>query len=329
MSDRLVFVAISGGVDSAHAAYLLQEQGYRVFGVFMDLGLGYEELDRAKYVAFSLGIPLQVVRLKEEFESLVVDYFVSEYLSGRTPNPCAVCNKRVKFGLLKRKVEEMGGELFATGHYACLVDGTLHRGRDRTKDQSYFLCLVERERFSNVLFPLCGFFKRDLNLVDLPWGRAESQEICFLKGKSYREFLLERVGERPGRFVDTSGRILGEHKGYFLFTIGQRRGLGIALGKPLYVVDIVPDENLVVLGDEGDLYRKRMRVESMNLYVSMDAPQRVKAKIRNKHEPACATLYPDGLVEFDEPQRAITPGQIACFYQDDAVLAGAVISSVS
>ncbi len=329
MSDRLVFVAISGGVDSAHAAYLLQEQGYRVFGVFMDLGLGYEELDRAKYVAFSLGIPLQVVRLKEEFESLVVDYFVSEYLSGRTPNPCAVCNKRVKFGLLKRKVEEMGGELFATGHYACLVDGTLHRGRDRTKDQSYFLCLVERERFSNVLFPLCGFFKRDLNLVDLPWGRAESQEICFLKGKSYREFLLERVGERPGRFVDTSGRFLGEHKGYFLFTIGQRRGLGIALGKPLYVVDIVPDENLVVLGDEGDLYRKRMRVESMNLYVSMDAPQRVKAKIRNKHEPACATLYPDGLVEFDEPQRAITPGQIACFYQDDAVLAGAVISSVS
>ena len=329
MSDRLVFVAISGGVDSAHAAYLLQEQGYRVFGVFMDLGLGYEELDRAKYVAFSLGIPLQVVRLKEEFESLVVDYFVSEYLSGRTPNPCAVCNKRVKFGLLKRKVEEMGGELFATGHYACLVDGTLHRGRDRTKDQSYFLCLVERERFSNVLFPLCSFFKRDLNLVDLPWGRAESQEICFLKGKSYREFLLERVGERPGRFVDTSGRFLGEHKGYFLFTIGQRRGLGIALGKPLYVVDIVPDENLVVLGDEGDLYRKRMRVESMNLYVSMDAPQRVKAKIRNKHEPACATLYPDGLVEFDEPQRAITPGQIACFYQDDAVLAGAVISSVS
>ena len=329
MSDRLVFVAISGGVDSAHAAYLLQEQGYRVFGVFMDLGLGYEELDKAKYVAFSLGIPLQVVRLKEEFESLVVDYFVSEYLSGRTPNPCAVCNKRVKFGLLKRKVEEMGGELFATGHYACLVDGTLHRGRDRTKDQSYFLCLVERERFSNVLFPLCGFFKRDLNLVDLPWGRAESQEICFLKGKSYREFLLERVGERPGRFVDTSGRFLGEHKGYFLFTIGQRRGLGIALGKPLYVVDIVPDENLVVLGDEGDLYRKRMRVESMNLYVSMDAPQRVKAKIRNKHEPACATLYPDGLVEFDEPQRAITPGQIACFYQDDAVLAGAVISSVS
>ncbi len=328
MPDRVAVVALSGGVDSAFAALKLISKGYRVFGLFMDIGLGRHHADEAKRVAFTLGIPLHVVRLREPFEELVVDYFVREYLAGRTPNPCAVCNRRVKFGLLKEEAGLWGAELFATGHYACLKDGVLSRARDTAKDQSYFLCLVESRSLDGVEFPLCGEKKSHVRsrMAELGINSAESQEVCFLRGTDYRRFLLSRVGERPGRLVDSSGRFLGEHRGFFLFTIGQRRGLGVSLGRPMYVVKIIPEENTVVLGPEEELYSKSMEVEDLNWYENRRAPFWGWVKIRHQHTPARALVYPDGRVEFERPQRAVTPGQVACIYDDTGkVIAGGII----
>ncbi len=325
-----VFVALSGGADSAYAVLKLKKEGYNVIGAFMDLGLGYEALDRAKLAAFRLGIPLHILRLKEEFEELVVKYFIEEYLKGKTPNPCAICNRKVKFGVLREQLKGLGVELFATGHYACLKNLILAKGKDETKDQSYFLSLVPKEGFSNVLFPLCAEEKRKVEeRIREIVPSKESQEICFLKGKSYQDFLLERIGERPGRFVDTSGKVLGNHKGHFLFTIGQRRGLGISLGRPLYVVDILANENLVVLGDEQELYKSAMQVAHINWFIYENRPFRAEVKIRRQHTPQKATVHPDGLVVFDTPQRAITPGQIACFYRGNLVAGAGIIEKAT
>ena len=315
-------------MDSSFALFKLLSQGFNVVAVYMDIGLGYESLDRAKFAAFKAGVPLKIVRLKEQFEEQVVKYFIDQYLSGKTPNPCAICNKRIKFGLLEEECLKIGADLFATGHYACLKEGLLCKALDAKKDQSYFLSLVPKENFENVLFPLCNDKKANVKELMHSIGitSKESQEICFLKGKSYREFMLEKVGPCPGKFVDTTGKLLGEHKGFFLYTIGQRRGLGVSVGRPLYVVKIIPDENLVVLGSEKDLYSSQMRLESMNWFHEVSVPLKVKAKIRQQHIPADAVLYPDGKVVFDIPQRAVTPGQVACLYMDDAVVAGGIIS---
>ncbi len=321
-----VFVAISGGVDSSYALMKTVAEGEDPIAVVMDLGLGYEVLDAAKAVVFRLGVPLVVVRLSDEFESLVVDYFVEEYLRGRTPNPCALCNREIKFGVLKEHISSMGGETFITGHYACLREGHLFRAKDGERDQSYFLSLVPRERFAGVRFPLCSEVKREIlkQLDGVPFP-AESREVCFLKGKDYRQFLLERVGERPGFIYDTSGKRLGEHKGCFLFTIGQRKGLGVSVGRPMYVVEIRPQENTVVLGDERELYSEGMLVSGINWFVDPGGPLEVEVKIRHQHTPVPAVLHPDGRVEFSSPQRAVTPGQVACFYAGDEVVAAGFI----
>ncbi len=323
-----VFVAISGGVDSTYALMSLKAKGYLVVAAFMDLGLGYEALDAAKNVAFKIGVNLRIYRIADVFNQEVVDYFVRSYLEGKTPNPCAVCNKRIKFGILKQLCFEEGADYFATGHYACLKEGRLFRAKDKEKDQSYFLSLVERKSFEKVIFPLCESFKKDVsNLLKDLVPAKESQEICFLKGEDYRNFLLKRVGERPGKFVDTSGKILGEHKGHFLFTVGQRRGLGITAGKPLYVVKIIPEENTVVLGSEEELYSNYMWVENINWFEKKEEPFKATVKIRHQHIPAPALVHPDGMVEFEELQRAITPGQVACFYVNDQVIGAGFIDS--
>ncbi|BAT71715.1 tRNA-specific 2-thiouridylase [Thermosulfidibacter takaii ABI70S6] len=322
-----VFVAISGGVDSTYALMSLMAEGYEVVAVFMDLGLGYEDLDAAKHIAFTLGVNLRVYHLKEIFEKEVINYFVNSYLEGKTPNPCAICNKKIKFGILREHCFGEGASFYATGHYACLKNNRLYRARDKSKDQSYFLSLVEAEKFINVLFPMCDKFKSEVKeKLKEVIKSEESQEICFLRGRDYRSFLLERVGERPGKLVDTSGKILGEHKGHFLFTIGQRRGLGVPLGRPLYVVKIIPEENMVVLGSEKELYKNCFFVEDVNWFEKIEAPVVASVKIRHQHEPAEATVYPEGRVVFETPQRAITPGQVACFYQQEKVLGAGIVS---
>jgi len=334
--SETVFVALSGGVDSTYALFKLKSQGFNVVALTMDVGLpvSREWIEAAKHAAFSMGVMLNVVNLKDEFQKYVVDYFVKEYLSGRTPNPCAVCNRYIKFGLLREHALSMGADYYATGHYACLSDGRLMRAKDRNKDQSYFLCLVEREKFSSVLFPMCSVRKSEAILavrdmvLNVP---RESQEVCFLQGGDYRTLLMDKVGTKRGRFVDVNGNVIGEHDGFFLFTIGQRRGLGKTFGKPMYVVDIVPSENTVVLGDEKHLFKDRMKVSSINWFIDLKNirfPLDVEVKIRSQHRPVKALLYEDGMVEFSEPQRAVTPGQVACFYRGDLVVAGAVIDYI-
>ncbi len=330
---KTVFVALSGGVDSTFSALKLKSEGYNVVALTMDIGIPISKfwVEASKRVAFSLGIILNVVDLSKEFKRFVIDYFVNEYLSGRTPNPCAICNKYIKFGYLRDHAFSMGADLYATGHYACLNNGILSKAFDIKKDQSYFLCLVEREKFSSVIFPMCKVEKsvamtsvRDL-VQSIP---KESQEVCFLQGTDYRKLILERIGHKRGVFVDKHGNFLGEHDGYFLFTIGQRRKLGVNLGRPLYVIDIIPEKNIVVLGEEGDLLKKEMRVSSINWFVdlkNLSFPMEVEVKIRSQHEPAKAFLYKDGRVQFFEPQKAVTPGQVACFYKNSIVVAGAII----
>ncbi len=333
---KTAFVALSGGIDSTYALFKLQSEGFDVVALTMDIGLpiSKEWIEAAKHVAFSLGVLLNVVNLEDEFKTYVMDYFLKEYLSGRTPNPCAMCNKYIKFGFLRDHAFSMGAHLYATGHYSCLRDNKLIRAKDKGKDQSYFLCLVEKEKFSSVVFPLCEVNKLEAiqkvrNFVfKVP---KESQEVCFLQGVDYREFIKKKVGIKKGKFVDIEGKVIGEHDGYFFFTIGQRRGLGTTFGKPMYVVDIIPSENVVVLGDDSLLFKDEMKVSLINWFVDpneIQFPIEVDVKIRNQHKPARAFLYKDGLVKFKEPQRAVTPGQVACFYSRDLVVAGAIIAYI-
>lgn len=333
--SETVFVALSGGVDSTCALITAREQGYDALAVTMVNGYPVSEkwLEKAKKVAFSLGITLHIVDLSRKFQK-VVDYFIEEYLRGRTPNPCAFCNRWIKFGALKEHVMSLGADFFVTGHYACITKGKLSKAKDREKDQSYFLCLVEKSSLDKVLFPMCEIEKKEAiekvkSLLN-SFGRnyRESQEICFLQGRFYGDFLKEKIGSIPGKFVDTAGKILGEHEGFYLYTIGQRR-VGLSFGKPLYVVDIIPEESLVVMGEEELLYKDKMKVEDINWLVeptNLEFPLHVTVKIRHQHKPAPALLYRNGIVEFETPQRAITPGQVACFYKEDTVIAGAIIS---
>jgi len=339
---KKIAVAMSGGVDSTTCAALLKEQGYEVVGLFMDLG-GEDSAvlaGRVRELGERIGVAVEVVDLAVPFRRLVKDYFRQSYLAGLTPNPCVVCNRQIKFGLLLDHARSLGAEHLATGHYVrlALEEGgvRLEKGHDPAKDQSYFLCRLRRSALASILFPLGGYRKEEVYKMAGERGlffkkSGESQDVCFLAGARLADYLTsEGSGARPGKIVDGEGRVLGSHQGVHLYTIGQRRGLGVPAPHPLFVTGIEPAENLVKVGEDGELWRQRCRVGSLN-WLTPSPPEsggEVEVKIRHRHRPAPARLIFDdqgGEVVFSVPQRAVTPGQFAAFYRGDELLGGAEI----
>ncbi len=359
---------MSGGVDSSTVAAMLRADGHSVVGLTMQLWnqrrlAGHEGMPEsvqgrccsiddvydARRVAETLGIPYYVVNQEERFERDVVRPFVEEYLSGRTPIPCSLCNNHLKFDQLLLVAQQIGADALATGHYARVgfdePSGRwrLRRPADSSKDQTYFLFGLTQEQLSRTIFPLGEMTKPEVRELARRHGLAaadkpDSQEICFVPGGDYKKFLdayLAEQGEAlpdtAGELVTTDGKVIGEHSGVHNFTVGQRKGLGVATGSPLYVLQIKGDSGQVVVGDSGNLYSRNLRTHRVNL-ISVDAltqPMRVTVKIRHRHEPAPATIESSGdevLVSFDQPQRAITPGQAAVFYDGDVVVGGGWIA---
>jgi tRNA-specific 2-thiouridylase len=343
----MIAVAMSGGVDSSATAVLLKEKGEEIVGLSMQLWrdngrcCSLDDLWDARRVAMQLGIPYYVLNLEKDFEQTVVAPFVATYLRGETPSPCILCNNYVKFHHLVEKAAGIGADRVATGHYARIKfdDATgrwlLLRGKDPKKDQSYFLFGLTQEQLSKTLFPLGELTKPEVREIarraGLPTSeKAESQEICFVEGRSYADFVEEYAGQRgqtsrpPGEIVTETGEVVGRHEGIHKFTVGQRKGL-VAIGKPQYVVKIEPELNRVVIGE--DPVRRKFAVRDVNWIAipELVEPIRCEVQIRNRFEPKPAVVSNtegEVTVEFDEPQRAITPGQGAVFYWDDVVVGG-------
>ncbi len=355
MSRGKALVALSGGVDSSVAAALLVEQGYAVEGVMLRLWAAPGDegradnrcctvaaVERARQVAARLDIPFRLLDVGTLFRRAVVDYFIAEYGRGRTPNPCVVCNRAVRFQVLLAEVESAGAEFLATGHYARVrrVAGRyrLLRGRDRRKDQSYFLHRLTEAQLARVRFPLGEMTKAEVRETARRRGlpvaeQPESQDLCFLGAGDYRDFLTRYAPHlsRPGPIRDTAGRVLGEHRGLAGYTIGQRKGLGIAAREPLYVLAIEPEENALLVGTAAELGQTECRVEQMH-YVAGEPPGdsfRAAAQIRYRARPVevmVTTLTPDAVqVRFDAVQRDVTPGQFLVLYDDETVIGGGVI----
>ena len=366
---RTIAVAMSGGVDSSTVAAMLRAEGHNVVGLTMQLWnqrrlAGHEGMPEAvqgrccslddvydaRRVAETKGIPYYVVNHEERFERDVVRPFVEQYLSGRTPIPCSLCNNHLKFDQLLIVTQQIGADALATGHYARvefddqLGRWLLKRPTDRSKDQTYFLFGLTQTQLSRTLFPLGGMMKPEVRQLAEQHGLAlaqkpDSQEICFVPGGDYKKFLdayLAEQGESlpdtAGELVMADGEVVGEHGGIHNFTVGQRKGLGVATGSPLYVIQIKGDDRQVVVGNQEELYSRTLRVHRTNL-ISIEElrePMRVTVKIRHRHEGAAALIENSGndeiLVSFDQPQRAVTPGQAAVFYANDVVVGGGWIS---
>ncbi|MEO5349553.1 MAG: tRNA 2-thiouridine(34) synthase MnmA [Magnetococcus sp. YQC-3] len=351
LPKKRVAVAMSGGVDSSVAAASLLAQGYEVIGLTMRLWSGgegargrrtccaSEDLYDARRVAQTLNIPFFVVDLEAQFRAAVVADFVETYAAGRTPNPCIRCNQHLKFQHLLHKAQELQAEFLATGHYALWREGVqgpqLWRGADRLKDQSYFLFTITPEQLRYLRFPLGEMRKEETRLLAERFGlhlarKGESQDLCFVPDGDNAAFLAREGAAlfRPGPIVDLAGRLLGRHAGLGGYTIGQRRGLGIAAAHPLYVVAIETAGNRLVVGPEEALWQQRLRVGEINWLGDspLTAPQRIQARIRYAAEPQPGLLQPLGGGEadllFDAPQRAIAPGQAAVFYEGERVLGG-------
>jgi tRNA-specific 2-thiouridylase len=344
MPKGKVAVALSGGVDSSAAALLLKEASCEVIGIHMRLWESPDfddQAHRAENICRILDILYHQVDLQKEFDSCVVDYFCREYQQGRTPNPCVACNQLIKFGILLDKALFLGADYLATGHYARVEhsrDGhRLLKATDPSRDQSYFLYTLTQEKLKHVLFPLGEHSKDEVRQMakqaGLPSATKSSQDLCFISQKNYGAFLSQRFGTLPGDIVDTQGKRLGQHRGIAFYTIGQRHGLGLASGKPLYVIRIEPESNRIVLGPEEELYSRKLTAHKLN-WISGTAPREpltVKAKIRNKSKEAEVVLFfrNDSVdVHFTQPQKAATPGQAVVFYNADEVLGGGIIDSV-
>lgn len=356
---KKVVLGMSGGVDSSVAAYILKEQGYEVLGVTLaqvphddiyDENAGgccsISSIFDAKQVAHDLGIPHYVLNFRGLFERKVVDYFVNEYLEGRTPNPCVACNKFIRFNAFLEKAKGLGADYIATGHYAIVEkdDKTgrflMKKSRDTRKDQTYFLHQMTQHQLSHTLFPLGGYTKDKVREIAEQIGliihdKPDSEEICFIPDDDHGGFIKRRMPDRvkPGNFVDKDGNILGQHKGIVYYTIGQRKGLGIALGKKMFVQRINPETNEIVLGDEEGIFKNKLFADNLN-WISFDNLTKeleVMAKVRYSTRESKARIIPhkDGvMVEFEEPQRAITKGQVVVFYDGDIVLGGGIIREV-
>jgi tRNA-specific 2-thiouridylase len=344
-----IVVAMSGGIDSSLAAALLKEEGHDIIGITLQMlpsgRHGSQAETDAKHVARRLGIPHYLLDFRDIFARQVIDDFCREYRRGRTPNPCIRCNRYIKFGALWDRAREMGADYITTGHHARVeqdeATGTylLKKGIDIQKDQSYFLCQLTREQLSHAMFPIGNLTKEKVRKIadkmNLPVAdKPESQEICFIPDDDYAEFLKGYMPQaaRPGPIINETGNTLGEHRGILSYTIGQRRGLGVAASEPLYVTAIEPERNAVVVGTKEQTYRRELVASTLNWIADKPGfPIRVKARVRYRHPEAEALVntMDDGsvLVKFDEPQMAITPGQAVVFYDGDTVLGGGTINS--
>lgn len=341
-SPGTIMVAMSGGVDSSVTAALLKQRGHEVVGVFMRLAQadGEAQVSRVRRIADRLGIAVQVADLATEFQAQVLDYFASAYLAGRTPNPCVVCNRTIKFGLLRDVGRRLGIAAMATGHYARTVvapDGRVRllSGLDPKKDQSYFLCGLGQEQLAGLTFPLGETTKAEVYQVAAGLGltglhASESQDICFLQGRDLEAFFSDQPA-RPGDFVTLTGEVKGQHRGIQRYTVGQRRGLGLPDATPYYVIGLDPVRQQVLIGKETDLWRDELLVRTMWWTAGLEPalPQPFMVKIRYRHRPAPALVRRQGsgyVITFSEQQRAITPGQFAVLYQDDEVVGGGEIA---
>jgi tRNA-uridine 2-sulfurtransferase len=352
-----ILVAMSGGIDSSLAAVMLHEEGYEVIGMTMKTwdyaGSGgtkketgccsLDSINDARAIAVQLGFPHYILDIRSEFGDYVIDHFTGEYLEGRTPNPCVLCNTHIKWDALLRRADRLDCEFIATGHYANIRQESgrhiISKGIDTWKDQSYVLWGVSQESLARTKLPLGYLHKseiremaKDRGFIDLV-NKSESYEICFVPDNDYRGFLKRRIPGLEaevagGNFVYEDGTVLGQHEGYPFYTVGQRKGLGIALGRPIFVTEIRKDTNEVVLGDLPDLYRDGMYVSKLNMqkYASLGAPLETVTKVRYKHEGTHSTIVQEDTdrirVNFHDGVNGIAPGQAAVFYEGDDVVGG-------
>lgn len=357
MEKRTVVVGMSGGVDSSVAAYLLKEQGYEVIGVTMQIWqdeeretleeqggcCGLSAVDDARRVAWNLDIPYYVMNFKSEFKEKVIDYFIDEYTKGRTPNPCIACNRYVKWESLLKRSMDIGADYIATGHYAQvekLPNGryALKRSVTEAKDQTYALYNLTQYQLEHTLMPVGAYHKDEIRRIAEKISlqianKPDSQEICFIPDHDYAGFIKENsdMELKEGNFINLKGEIIGRHKGITHYTVGQRKGLNLSMGHPVFVVEIRPETNEVVIGENEDIFTKTLRCNRLN-WMAIEEPEGeilVTAKIRYSHKGALCTIrrIEDDLVEceFQEPQRAITPGQAVVFYDGDYVAGGGTI----